>query len=136
MVEIDGGDDGETRLVDHIGGIEPAAKPDLEHQIIGGIAGKGEKAAAVVISEDDRLAGIGLLAFGQQGDEVGLGDERAAARPTYADPLVKLDEMRRGVDMSREARCLDDGAAIGDDRALAIGAGDMDDRRHAPLRVA
>src|SRR5262245_6575441 len=49
---------------------------------------------------------------------------------------MKLDEMGRSVDMGREPGSLDDGPAIGHHRALAVGAGDMDDRRHPALRTA
>ena len=39
------------RLLDDIGRVEPAAKPGLQQQQIGGVSAKARKAAAVVISK-------------------------------------------------------------------------------------
>src|SRR5262249_19555929 len=52
------------------------------------------------------------------------------------DALIETDEMRRGVDMAAIARRLERGARERHDRALAVGARHMDDRRQLPLRVA
>ena len=53
-----------------------------------------------------------------------------------ADALVEADEVRAGEDVDRVARRLERGAQEGAGRALAVGAGDVEDRRQAILRTA
>ncbi len=43
VIERDRSDDAQRRPVDHIGGVEPSAKPHFEDQEIGGIFGKQQK---------------------------------------------------------------------------------------------
>jgi hypothetical protein len=50
--------------------------------------------------------------------------------------LMKIDQMRRGIDMHALAERLGDGAGKGKERALAVGAGDMHHRRQLILGVA
>src|SRR5262249_46046046 len=53
-----------------------------------------------------------------------------------ADALVEMHQVRRGVDMDLEPLCLQHRAREGTGRTLAVGAGDMDDRRQPVLRIA
>ena len=50
------------------------------------------------------------------------------------DPLVKVDEVWRRVDMGALAKRFGDAAEECNDRSLAIRAGDMNDRRQALFR--
>ena len=63
------------------------------------------------------------------------GDTRRlmVASLRYLDAFVKIDEMRRGVDMHPLAERLGDGAGKGEERALAVGARDMQHRRKLPF---
>ena len=121
-----------ARLLDDVGRVEPAAETDFEDQKSAGVRLKARKAAAVVISK--KVIGSPALAAShlEQRREIVFGDQLAG----HADALVEAHEMRRGVDMDAEARGLHDGAEIGDGRALAVGAGDMDHRRQLALRIA
>ena len=85
----------------------------------------------------DRLAGIGALAFLERGGELGVAT-RARPPPgaAEAEALVEAHEMRRGIDMHALAGRFEHRAHERDGRALAVGAGDMDDRRQFPLRMA
>ena len=73
----------------------------------------------------------GLAALEQRGERV-LVDQAAGE----ADALVEAGEVRRGVDVDAGAAGLEAGAQRGDDRALAVGAGDVDDRRQPALGMA
>ena len=94
---------------------------------------KARKAAAVVISKKViGSAAVRRLALLEEIDQPLLLDQPAGE----ADALVEADEMGRGVDMHRSARRLEDRPQIGQDRALAVGAGDMDRGRRLALGVA
>ena len=49
--------------------------------------------------------------------------------------LVEAHQMRRRVDMHAQSRRLQDRPHESDGGALAVGAGDMNDRRQTPLRM-
>ena len=133
MIERDRRQHAQLRAVDHVGRIEPAAEADLEQHHVGRRAREGEEGRAVVISKKViGAAAVGALALLEQRQQRALVDQPAGE----ADALVEAHEMRRGVDVDAPARGLQHGAQIGDDRALAVGAGDMDDRRQAALRMA
>ena len=87
-------------------------------------------AAAVSISNTViGCAAVGALAFLQRGGQRLVGDQPPAARRAEPEALVEAHQMRRGVDMDALARRLQHRAHEGDGRALAVGAGDVDDRR-------
>jgi hypothetical protein len=75
---------------------------------------------------------IGALAFLQRFGERRVGHQRAG------DPeaLVEAHQVRRGIDVDAAAARLQHRAHEGDGGALAVGAGDVDHRRHALLGVA
>ena len=70
-------------------------------------------------------------------DQLALGDRaRLAVGAGKLDALVEAHEMRRGVDVHALAGGLQHRLQEGRERALAVGAGDVDHRRQAVLRVA
>ena len=136
MIHRDRRDRAGDRLVDHVGRVEPAAETDFEQRDVGGRAREQqERRRGLDLEHGDRLVAVGALAFAQHAGERFVADELAAARRADAKALVEAHEMRRGVDVNALARRLQHGAHEGDGRALAVGAGDMDDRRHLPLRM-
>ena len=81
MIERQSGDDAGERLLDHVGGIEPAAEPDFEQQNVGRMTGEQQKGRrGLDFEHGDR--GIAVLGFalGQRGGEFVVADELAAAR--------------------------------------------------------
>ena len=121
------------RLRDDIGRIEPPAEAGLQQQDIGGGAGEFEEGGAGRhLEEGDGLIAIRPLALLEERQQRLLFDQ-LAGKP---DALMEAHQMGRGVDMNAISRRLQHGAQIGDDRALAVGAGDMDDGRQAALRMA
>src|SRR6266852_5448378 len=80
----------------------------------------------------DGLPGIGALAFLEQDRERLLVDEP----PVEPDALVEVHQMRLGEDVDAVTRRLERGAQESDGRALAVGAGDMHDRRQMLVRIA
>ena len=136
MVDRHRRDDAGERLLDHVGGVEPAAEPDFEQQHVGGMAREQQEARrGLDLEHGDRLAAVGALAFGQRGGQLFVGDQTPPPGAD-AEALVEAHQMRRGVDVHAAAGRLQHRAHEGDGRAFAVGAGDMDDRRHAPLRMA
>ena len=137
VVDGDRRDRGQQRLVHEIGRVEPSAEARLEQQEIGGRLGEGEKGGGRGdLEQGDQLAAISGLGAGETIDEKILGDRRRAMRPGEHDPLMEIDEMRRGIDMHALAERFGDGAGEGEEGALAVGAGDMHDRRKLVLGVA
>ena len=63
-------------------------------------------------------------------------DQPAAARRRQPIAFVPVDQMRRGVDMDPVAGGLEQRPRKGGGRSLAVGAGDVDHRRQAILRIA
>ncbi len=125
------------RMFDDVGGVEPAAETDLEQDHVGRIAGEEEKSGGRGDLEmGDRPVVVDALDLDQRVGELVVVDEAAAASFGDADALVKPDEMRRRVDMDAATRGLQHGAHEGGGRSLAVGAGDMDDRRQASVGTA
>ena len=108
-------------------------RPTSSRHQSAGVSAMARKAAAVVISKKviGARAVRGLAALEQRGERV-LVDQAAGE----ADALVEAGEVRRGVDVDAGAAGLEAGAQRGDDRALAVGAGDVDDRRQPALGMA
>ena len=124
-------------VVDHIGGVEPAAEPDFEQQDIGrALREEFQRRRRGRLEKGDRRPAIGLFDFGERFAENIVFHQPAAAWRGEPDALAEGDEMRRGIDVNADAGGLQDGPHEGDGRALAVGAGDMDDRRQALLRIA
>ena len=65
--------------------------------------------------------------------EFAVVDQVALARRAEPEALVEAHQMRRGVDVHAQAGRFQDRAHERDGRALAVGAGDMDDRRQLAL---
>jgi hypothetical protein len=86
--------------------------------------------------ESDWLAGIDLFAKGKCSGEFGIADKLSAATMAKPDPLVKMQEMRRCIDVDAAPSRLKDRPHEGNGRALAIGASNMDDGRQPKLRMA
>ncbi len=84
------------------------------------------------LEHGDRRAGVHPLHLGERVEQRRVGDELAGE----PDALVEAHQMRRGVDVHAPAGRLADRAQEGAGAALAVGAGDMDHRRQAPLGMA
>ena len=138
VIERDGRDDAERRARDDVGGVELAAETDLQDQRVGWMLGEGQEGGSGRDLEiGDVVAGVGGPGAREHVDELGLADgARLAVGTAELDALVEADEMRRGVDVHALARGLEHGLEEGGRRALAVGAGDVDDGRQALLRVA
>ena len=59
-----------------------------------------------------------------------VGDQTAAVNVSKTKAFVEPHQMRRGVDMNAKTGRFEDRAHERDGRSLAVGAGDMDHRRH------
>ena len=138
MVERDGRDDVEHRAVDDVGRIEAAAEADLEQQHVGGVLGKGKEGGRRGDLElGDVVAAVGGLCARQYIDQRLFTDRcRPAARAGKLDTLVKAHEMRRRIDVHARAGGFDDRFQVGGDGALAVGAGNVHDRRQLLVRIA
>ena len=69
------------RLLDHVGGVEPAAEPDLEQQHVGRMAREQqERRGGLDLEHGDRRVAVGALAFGQRVGQLVVADQLAAAR--------------------------------------------------------
>ena len=65
-----------------------------------------------------------------------LADRLPAIRPAKHDALIETAQMRRGEDVHPQARRFENCAQKGDDRPLAVGAGNVNRRRHGLMRIA
>ena len=132
VIERDWGNRGHSGAEDYVGRVEPPAEPGLEQDHIGGRAGKGEKGRRRCDFEiGDRRPAIGALAFLEQRNQRFLIDQA----PVEADAFMEADEMRLGECMHAMSARFEAGAQCGYRRSLAIGAGDVDDRRQPVLRI-
>ena len=123
----------DARAVDDVGRVEPAAEADLDDARVGGRAREGEEGGR---GGDLEEAGLDAVARVEDLGEQGGEDARRRSAAGEADALVEADEMRAGKGVDPVARRLDRGAQEGAGRALAVGAGDMEDRRQPILRPA
>ena len=118
---------------DHVGGVEPAAEPHLQQQQVRAMVPEGmERRGRGDLEEGDRRAVVDGLAMGQARAQRLLRD-RPAVEP---DPFGEADQVRRDVAVHPIARGNQHRFEIGDDAALAVGPGNVDDRRRGALRVA
>ena len=138
VIHGDRRDHAERRAGDHVGGVEPAAEPDLQDQRVGGRLGEGQEGCRRRhLEERHGRAGVGALGALQQLDQLRLADwARLAVGTGDLDALMEAHQMRRGVDVHALAGCLQHGLQQRGGGALAVGAGDVDDRRQAVVRVA
>ena len=71
-------DDAGQRLVDHVGGVEPAAEADFEQQHIGRMPREQQEGRrGRDLEHGDRRAGVGALAFLQRRRQLVVGDQRS-----------------------------------------------------------
>ena len=124
----------EPRPRDDVGRVEPAAEADLEQGPVGrGLGHREEGGGGGDLEEGDRRAAVrGLAAFEQRRR---AGPRRSARRRggCARGSGRGAARCRRG---PRAPVGLEAGAQHGDDRALAVGAGDVDHRRQPALGVA
>ena len=124
MVEAEAGDGSDQRPFDDVGGIEPTAKADFEDAGIGGGAGERQAGDGGRRLEEAWLDAFTDLAnLAKQCREFGIFDQ-AAGDP---DALVEADQMRAGEGMDLVAGGFERRPQEGAGRALAVGAGDMEE---------
>ena len=126
MVDAELGDAADDRRGDDVGRVEPAAEPDLDDAGVGGRAGEGEEGGGGGRLEEAELHPVGGVEH--------LGEQRGEQSSSISRPARRMRSLKRtrcglGIDMGLEPRRLDRGAQEGAGRALAVGAGDMEDRR-------
>jgi hypothetical protein len=104
VVERDRRDHGDKRPLHHIGGIKPAAEPDLKQQHIGRMAREQHKRRrGLDLEHGDRRRAIGDLALRECVCERLISDELAAVSVPESEALVETHQMRRGIDMHTAA---------------------------------
>src|SRR5258708_4217189 len=81
----------------------------------------------------DRRTGIGLLAMFERATQFVVIDERAAADPAEPKTFVDPHQRGRGIGVDAQVCGLQNRPQIRDRRTLAIGAGDVNDRRQFAL---
>jgi hypothetical protein len=132
MVHVDGGDDAEEGAFDDVGGVQGSAQAHLDDRQIGRGLGHGDEGRRRGAFEHRRLDAAHGLDPVEDGVELRVLDQLSG----QPDPLIETDQMGRGIGVDPEAGRLGHGADEGDGRALAVGAGDMDDGGQAKLRIA
>src|ERR1700730_2010976 len=88
-----------------------------------------ERHRSLDFKNGDRPAGIGALAMFERATQFIIADKNAAAGSAEAKALVDPHQGGRDIDMNAQARGFQNRAQIRDRRTLAIGAGDVNDRR-------
>jgi hypothetical protein len=76
------------------------------------------------------------FAFLQGRSKFVIGDEMPLAARTNAEAFIEADKMRRRVRVHALSRSFQNCAQKSDRRSLAIGAGNVNDRRQLPLGMA
>ena len=105
-------------------------RPTSSSSTSAGCCANRQNAAAVSISK--MVIGAPALARSQCSSaaaEFVVADEHAAAGAAEAKAFVDPHQIGRGIGVDAQARRFQDRAQIGDRRTLAVGAGDVDDRR-------
>ena len=119
--------------LNHVGCVQAAAEPGLQQGHIGGGAAEGKKRRRRGnLKERDRPAGVDQIAFLQQRRQRLLADLIASNDDSFAE----LNEMRRGIDVHPQALRFENRPKEGDQRTLAVGAGNMDHRRQISFGMA
>ena len=81
MVHRDRRDRAGERRLDHVGGVEPAAEPDLQQRHVGGMAREQqERRRGLDLEHRDRLAAVGALALLQHVGQRLVADQLTASR--------------------------------------------------------
>ena len=129
MVEVDA-DDRRGERLRHVGRVEPAAEPDLEHRDVDAPPPEVRERRGRQHLEEGGVSlehaaaherGRRVAHVAHRAREVALADGVAVHR----DPLVDPDEVRRRVAPRAEPRRAQHRVAVGRDRALAVRAGDQ-----------
>ena len=137
MVERDRRDHARQRMVDDVGGVEAAAQADFQQQHVGRVAREQHECRRRLdLEHGDRRFAIEAFALAERVGKLGVRNQHAAPRPADPESFVDAHQVGRGVGMDALAGRLEDRAHERDGRAFAVGAGDVDDGRHTPLRVA
>ena len=120
------------RPLDHIGGVKPAAEPDFKQQHVGRMARKQQKRRrGLHLKHRDGRAAVLGFALVEHIDQFSILTKLPPPRVAKTKALVEAHEMRRRVDVHAFAGRFEDGARKRDGRALAVGAGDVNERRQA-----
>src|SRR6266403_4509837 len=80
----------------------------------------------------DRRADVGLLAMFERGAQFVVIDQNAAG-PAEPEAFVDPHQIRRGIGVDSQARRFQNRPQVSNRRALAVGAGDVNDRRQLAL---
>ena len=124
------------RPVDDVGGVEPSAETGFQQHDIGLVLREQTKRRRGLHLENrDRLAGIDLFAVLQHPAQLGIISQAATALFADAEAFVDPHQVWRGIDVDAQACCFERRAQIGDRRAFAVGARDMDHRRQLGFRM-
>jgi len=138
MIQRNRHDDGDGRIVDHIGRIETPTQTNLHDGCIGGLfRKKHEHRGSQDFENRDRLACIGSFNTAQRIRKDSILDITAHF-PVNADTItfVPVHQMWRGMDVHGKACRLQKCSAKGRDGTLTIGASNMDNRWHSVLGIA
>src|SRR5262249_60654219 len=98
-------DHGGKRMIDDIGGIEPAAQTDLEQQHVRWTARKQQQPRRRRDLEyGDGRARVDALAFVERARKLRIRSESPFARGAEPKALVEAHDMGRGIDVDAHAR--------------------------------
>ena len=136
MIHRDRHDQRYGGLLDDVGGIEASTEAHFHHAGIRRMGGKQQETdSRENLKDRDRLTGIGI---GNAADGLGESfviDEFTTLSPAHPVALVPVDQVRRGVDVDGMPRCFKQRTTESRSRTLAVGAGDVNDRRQMILRI-
>ncbi len=137
MVDGNRHDERDGRLGNDIGGVETSTKADFHNDDIRRMLGKEyESHSRQNFENGDVLAAIGCRnALYGVGQNI-VADQPAAAGRRQTVALMPVDEVRRSMDVNVEAARFQKRAAESRRRSLAVGSGNMDDRRQFQMRIA
>ncbi len=132
MIERNRRDAGGNRI-NHIGRVKTAAQPHFQHHGIGAMARKGKKGrGGGDFEKGNWRTAIGEFAFLQRRGQLLFGNQP----PGNPDPLMEMNQMRRGINVHAVSGTLQHRAQESADRTFSVGARDMDDRRNVAFRMA
>ena len=133
VVEADRRDNRHQRLINNIGGVQTAAQANLEKADVSRVLGKRQQGGCGGhLEKGYRLPFVGRLHPFQDFNQV-IFFNQGSGQP---DAFAERNQMGRGIDMNPETRSLQDGSQGRHHRSLAVGPGDVNDRRKFPLRIS
>ena len=133
MVQRHRRDHGDFGPGDHVGGVQPSAEAGLQHGEVGLNAREGEEGRRRGdLEEGDGMGVVGGFALGQQSGQRPVADLPAGG----PDALGEAHQVGGGIDVGLAPGGVGHRRDEGDDGALAVGAGDVDDRRQVAFRIA